>query len=301
MDLRSLGYFVAVVEERNFGRAAVRLHMTQPPVSRAIKQLETELGAELLRRSPTGVTLTAAGAALYEEVRTLLEQADHVRARVAAATGSTTITVGVLGDSVGEAGIRLAAAFRKRHSGVEVRIREADFTDPTTGLRAGLVDVAITRAPFDDTGISTHELGVEPMGVVLQADDPLASRTILRIEELADRQWLRLPEGTDPVWSAYWTGGGSSGTNPTGPVVRTVNECQQAILWNGTVGWSPVAHPVPEGLTCVPVADIPHSKLVVAWSTGTSNPLVQSFVHIARKTYKSAAQAGADCKVEPSA
>ncbi|MGC1287489.1 MAG: LysR family transcriptional regulator, partial [Streptosporangiaceae bacterium] len=77
MDLRSLRYFVAVAEERHFGRAAARLHMTQPPLSRAIKQLETDVGAPLLHRSPSGVTLTPAGAALYNEARDLLEHAEH--------------------------------------------------------------------------------------------------------------------------------------------------------------------------------------------------------------------------------
>src|SRR6185437_6902495 len=99
MDLRLLGYFVAVAEERHFGRAAARLHMTQPPLSRAIRQLETDLGALLLRRSPAGVTLTAAGTALYDEARTLLEQADHARTRVAAAAGTATFAIGVLADS----------------------------------------------------------------------------------------------------------------------------------------------------------------------------------------------------------
>src|SRR5438045_1838561 len=139
MDLRALRYFVAVAEERHVRSAEARLHMTQPPLSRAIKQLETELGAVLLHRTPTGVTLTAAGVALYDEARTLLEHAELARARVAAASGTATLTVGTLVDSAGQAGLRLAAAFRERHPGVHVRIREADFTDPTAGLRAGLV------------------------------------------------------------------------------------------------------------------------------------------------------------------
>src|SRR5437867_9551262 len=96
MDLRSLRYFVAVADELHFGRAAARLHMTQPPLSRAIKQLETDLGCVLLHRSPTGVALTPAGASLYDEARTLLAQADQVRARVAAAAGTATITIGTL-------------------------------------------------------------------------------------------------------------------------------------------------------------------------------------------------------------
>jgi len=174
MDLRSLRYFVVVAEELHFRRAAERLHMTQPPLSRAIRHLETDLGTVLLNRSSTGVTLTASGTELYDQARLLLEHAEQLRTRVTAAAGTATITVGTLVDSVEEAGTRLAVAFRQHHPGVDVLIREADFTDPTTGLRAGLADVALTRTPFDDTGISTRTLRSDPVGVVLRAADPLA-------------------------------------------------------------------------------------------------------------------------------
>src|SRR4030081_1482045 len=106
MDLRLLRYFVAVAEERHFGRAAARLHMTQPPLSRAIKQLETDLGVVLLHRSATGVELTPAGNVLYVEARTLLEQAEQTRARVTATAGAATLTIGTLGDSAGEISTR---------------------------------------------------------------------------------------------------------------------------------------------------------------------------------------------------
>jgi DNA-binding transcriptional LysR family regulator len=174
MDLRSLRYFVAVAEERHFGRAAARLHMTQPPLSRAIKQLETDVGALLLHRSPAGVTLTPAGTALYDEGRALLEQAEHARACVTAAAGTATFTIGTFADSGEEAGTGLGDAFRQRNPGVHVRVREADLTDPTTGLRAGLADVALTRMPFDRTGFSIRVLRSDPVGVVLRADDSLA-------------------------------------------------------------------------------------------------------------------------------
>ena len=308
MDLRSLRYFIAAAEERHIGRAAVRLHMTQPPLSRAIKALETELGTALLHRSPIGVTLTAAGTVLYDEARTLLEQAEQVRARVGAAAGAVTITVGILADSAEHAGTRLATAFRQRHPEVHVRIREADLTDPTTGLRAGLVDVALTRAPFDDTGISIHVLRSDPIGVVLRTDDPLARRDTLHLRDLADRRWFQLPVGTDSLWRAYWNGNPShrtpsdsavsngalsNGTVPAGgqrdgPVVRTVHECLQAVLWNGTIGLTPLADALPDGLTSVPLADMPPSRLVVAWNSADANPLVRSFAHLAAATYRSA-------------
>jgi DNA-binding transcriptional LysR family regulator len=277
MELRTLRYFVAVAEELHFGRAATRLHMTQPPLSRAIRQLETDLGAALLRRSPAGVTLTPAGTALYGEARTLLEHADRTRARVAAAAGDQTLTIGTLVDSVQLAGDRLAAAFRARHPEAGVRIREADFTDPTSGLRAGLVDVAVTRAPFDDAGITTRVLRTDPIGVVLRTDDPLAARATLRLADLAGRRWFRLPEGTDPVWRAYWTVAGPAGD---GPVVRTVQECVQAVLWNGTVGLAPLDHALTGGVTLVPLADMPPSRLVLAWRSADAGPLVRSFVEI---------------------
>jgi DNA-binding transcriptional LysR family regulator len=290
MDLRLLRYFVAIAEERHFGRAAARLHMSQPPLSRAIKQLEADLGAVLLRRSATGVTLTAAGQLLYDEARTLLEQADQARARVAAA-GVSALTVGTIADSADEAGTRLAAAFRQQNPGVDVRIREADFTDPTAGVRAGLADVAITRTPFDRTGITTLVLRSDPVGVVLRADDPLASREVVHVHDLADRQWFRLPEGTDPAWRAYWNGIRPGGKLRDGPVVRTITECLQGTLWNGTVGMMPTGHALPDGLTCVRLAGMPASRLVLAWNRASADRLIRSFTRIAAASYGPAASA----------
>src|SRR6202161_4189687 len=149
IELNHLRYFVAVAEELHFGRAAARLRMTQPPLSRAIKHLEIELGTLLLQRPPTGVALTPAGAVTLEEARALLAQADRMRARIAAVAGPASITIGILGD---------------RH-------------DP-----------------------AVRDLGPDPVGAVLRADDPLADRAHLELADLADRDWFQFPEGTDPVW-----------------------------------------------------------------------------------------------------
>lgn len=282
MELRTLRYFVAVAEELHFGRAATRLHMSQPPLSRAIRQLETEIGAALLNRSAAGVTLTPAGTALLEEARALLARADRVRVRVAAAAGAATLTVGILGDSTDPGARRLAAAYRSRHPGVEVRIRDTDLTDPTCGLRAGLVDVALTRGPFDETGLTVHELRADPVGAVLRADDPLARRDRLRLADLAGRRWFRFPDGTDPLWQAYWNGGEPR----KGPVVRAVQECLQAVLWNGTVGMTPLGHEPPGELVVVPLAGMAPSRVVAAWNENDPNPLLRSFVRIATAAYR---------------
>ncbi|MFC6079787.1 LysR family transcriptional regulator [Sphaerisporangium aureirubrum] len=282
MELRSLRYFVAVAEELHFGRAAARLHMTQPPLSRAIRHLETGIGAVLLHRSPAGVTLTPAGAALLDEARSLLDQADRLRVRVAAAAGAASITVGILGDSTDRAATRLAAAYRARHPDVEVHVRDTDLTDPTCGLRAGLVDVALTRGPFDETGLVVHDLRADPVGAVLRADDPLACHDHLELADLAGRHWFQFPDGTDPIWRSYWNGGEPR----EGPVVRAVQECLQAVLWNGTVGMAPLGHTPPEELAVVPLIDMAPSRVVAAWNKGDPNPLIRSFVQIAISAYR---------------
>lgn len=287
MDLRLLRYFVAVAEERHFGRAAARLHMSQPPLSRAVKQLEADLGTVLLHRTATGVTLTAAGTVLYDEARAVLEHVGRARARVAAA-GTASLTVGTIADSAEEAGTRLAAAFRQQNPGVDVRIREADFADPTAGVRAGLADVAVTRTPFDRTGISTLVLRSDPVGVVLRADDPLARREVVHVRDLADRPWFQLPEGTDPIWRAFWNGTKPGGTLRAGPVVRTITECLQGTLWNGTIGMMPMGHALPDGLACVRLAGVPASRLILAWNSASANPLTGSFTRIAAASYRAA-------------
>ncbi|GAA2331489.1 LysR substrate-binding domain-containing protein [Streptomyces kunmingensis] len=281
MELRTLRYFMAVAEELHFGRAANRLHMSQPPLSRAIKQLEADVGALLFIRAPTGVTLTAVGTVLFEEARALLDHADRVRIRVSAAAGASTITVGILGDATDPGVFRLAAAFRRSHPGIDIRIRDADLTDPTCGLRAQLVDVALTRAPFDETALTVRALRTDPVGVVLRADDPLARQGRLRLAELSDRRWFQFPQGTDPVWQSYWNGGRPR----EGPVVRAVQECLQAVLWNGTIGLAPLGHDLPAEFALVPLTDMAPSRVVAVWNEGDTNPLIRSFVETATAAY----------------
>ncbi len=291
VDLRGLRYFVAVAEERHIGRAATRLHMTQPPLSRAMRRLETDLGATLFDRTPAGVELTAAGRTLHDEARALIEQADRLQERVRTSAGRATLAIGSLADSADLVGGRLVGAFREQHPHVAVTIHETDLGDPSAGLRAGLVDVALTRLPFDDTGLRSHVLHVEPVGVVVRDDDPLAAESSVRIEELSGRHWVRLPPDGDQVWAAYWTG--PAGADRTGATMHTVQECLQSVLWNGMSALAPVDQVLPAGLVSVPADDRPPSRLVLAWPGSNPSPLVRSFVRIAAEVYRPHPDTGA--------
>lgn len=288
MELRLLRFFVAVAEEQHFGRAARRLHMTQPPLSRGIMQLENELAVALFDRTSRSVTLTTAGAALYPRACDLLEHADHVRASVHSLPRTHTLTIGTLGNTAEEVGSLLVAAFRKDHPDADVRIQESDLADPTLGLRDGRVDVALTRAPFEDDGIGFVVLRSDPVGVVLRIGDPLADRPQLRLADLQDQFWFRLPDDLDPAWRAYWNGDIPTDQVAEAPIARTVQECLQAALWNGLIGLAPVRQPVPKGLVIVPLVDKSPSDLVVAWNRSGQDPLVRSFCRIAAKTNTSA-------------
>ncbi|MFF7754962.1 LysR family transcriptional regulator [Streptomyces sp. NPDC007971] len=128
------------------GRRAHRLHMTQPPLSRALRRLEDELGVVLFERTRRGVVLTSAGTVLYEGAADLLSRAERLRSRLTDAA-SATLAVGTLADTAEHVGGRLVRLFRPRHPHVNVTIHESDLGDPTAGLRTGLVDVALTRTP----------------------------------------------------------------------------------------------------------------------------------------------------------
>ncbi len=257
--------------------------MTQPPLSRAIRELEDELGVTLFERTSKGVTLTPAGTVMYDESAALLEHADLLRTRVSAAAGATTLTIGTLADTAELVAGTLVTRFRARHPSIEVSIRESDLGDPTAGLGAGLVDVALTRTPFEDNGIGTRILRRIPVGVVLREDDPLAGRDSVSATDLTGRRWVRLPDNADPVWSAYWTGGPPEAASPT---VRTIQECLQAVLWNATSALAPLDQPLPAGLIVVPFRDRPPSHLVVAQPAKASNPLVRSFVQLAVDSFR---------------
>ena len=283
MDLRSLGYFVAVAEDLNVGRAAARLHMSQPPLSRAIQQLEVELGVELFTRSARGMTLTQSGHALLPEARDILARVGSLPELVAQASDARLLTIGTLADSLDHAGRELIDTFRRRNPGVEIRVVEGDLTDPTVGVDRGLADVALTRGPFRAAGIAVAEIRRDPIGVIMRDTDPLAARDRLSLDEVRGRRWFRLPESADPLWRDYWAGGRTD-TDGTDTVVRTVREAVQAVLWSDSVGLVPLTINRADGIAVVPVDGVAPSPLVVAWRRRDRRPLVHDFVDQASTT-----------------
>lgn len=190
MELRHLRYFVAVAEERHFGRAAERLRMAQPPLSQQIQALEAELGTRLFDRNRRKVELTAAGAALLPEARDILARAgDLGRLARAAADGEAGLLDIAFTGSVPFTEImpRILRAFRHRHPDVRVSLREMSTGSQIEAVAEGRLDIGFAR-PADSNlppGVEARRILREPLVLALPSDHPLAGRSELAMAEVA--------------------------------------------------------------------------------------------------------------------
>src|SRR5450432_266347 len=174
MELRHLRYFVTVAEELHFGRAAARLHMAQPPLSRQIQLLEAELGFQLFERSRRRVELTPAGGALLGGARQVFDTLDVAihDARSASQGESGRLVVGYPSSLAYSGLTELLRAFRSRVPGVEVTLRELSPGEQLSALKAGNLDVGFVRSSLDDPSLSAELVRREALMVVLPNDHP---------------------------------------------------------------------------------------------------------------------------------
>jgi DNA-binding transcriptional LysR family regulator len=188
MDLRQLRYFVAVAEERHYGRAAQRLHMSQPPLSMQIKALERELGIELLERTSRRVALTDAGRAFLERARTILGAVEEARevARGAEQGTQGRLEVGFISSatlSLLPPSIRL---FRERFGGVELELKELTSAQQIDALYEGGIRVGLVRLPLRAPGIRFEPVLEERLVVALPSGHALEDLDRLSLETIAD-------------------------------------------------------------------------------------------------------------------
>ncbi len=190
MDLRQLHYFIAVAEERSFSRAALRLHVSQPPLSTQLKALEDELGVRLLDRSNRGVSLTAAGQVFFDEVRAVLARLERGKAMARNAGQGEVGSLSIGFVSIADYGLLppTLKEFRSRYPGVEVQLHELTTDAQIREIRASRLDLGIGLGPIDATDLSfepvTREVLVlaAPTGHRLLADDKAVDLRLLANE-----------------------------------------------------------------------------------------------------------------------
>ncbi|WP_030438602.1 LysR family transcriptional regulator [Actinoplanes subtropicus] len=210
LDLRRLRYFTTVATELSFVRAAGRLHMTQPALSRQIRALEDDLGVLLLRRGPIGTALTRAGHQLLKDARPLLAAAVAAQRRAhLAAHEKSQFTVGL---PPGVIITPIVRRFKALARDVTVEVLHTAITGQADHLTSGAVDVCFVRLPLPDDTLETVPLFPEPRVAALAGDHPLAQAESLHIDTLAGYPLLQDPDEV-PEWRS---GLRRSGTGPAG-------------------------------------------------------------------------------------
>lgn len=195
MDLREMRYFLAVAEERNFGRAAERLHIAQPPLSRQIRALEEELGATLFVRTPKGVELTEAGQTLLEEVPNLLALAQRARERTRRAGQGLVgqLDVGLFGSGVLDVIPRMLARFHAQRPEVKIRLHNLTKAEQLQALHERRLSVGFNRLVPEEDGLVIEPILREPLVVAMPEGHPLAVRPSIPLTELEGQPMILYP------------------------------------------------------------------------------------------------------------
>ncbi|MFG2480641.1 LysR family transcriptional regulator [Streptomyces fagopyri] len=265
LETRELRYFTAVAEELHFGRAAERLGIAQPPLSRAIQQLERRLGVRLLERNRRGVSLTGAGEVLLHEGRAALDATAAAARRTRRAGGADSpggarnrLVLSVKAAAFHELLQKLLDAYAAEPDAAEIEVLPSGTCEQEEMLRDGRADVALLHAPFNSlAGFDSEELATEGQIAILPAGHHLAAHRTLTLADVSDVPGLPL---------ARWPRHGTYPPGP-GPEIRDQTQLAQLIALGRTVAvfpesaraWLWAEH------TAVPLTDAPPVVTHIAW------------------------------------
>jgi DNA-binding transcriptional LysR family regulator len=284
VHLRDLRYFVAVADELDFGRAAQRLLVAEPMLSRQITRLEHELRVALLNRG-SPLSLTEPGQALAASARSLLTDWDEARRTVADAAAATesVLRIGVHAPVHQEVLADLGARLRAHGPGWRLTTVQAGWHDPTCGLANGTADVAIVWLPAPGDQRYEHRiLTTERRHVALPRSHPLAARSSLSFAEVRDEPFIALPEEAGAV-RALWLGADHrDGAPPTvSAAAHNPGEALDAVA--GRIGVALIGESAAElharsGVVTVPVTDLPPAELALMWNASDRRDVIRDLV-----------------------
>ncbi|MFF1714487.1 LysR family transcriptional regulator [Streptomyces sp. NPDC058268] len=281
MESRPLRYFLAVAEELNFARAAERLGISPPPLSRAIRQLETELGVTLFERTTHSVALTPAGTVLLAEARIALDalQAAGRRAQ-RAASSDPKLVLAVKAD--GDAGLLepILARFAAEPAALPVAVRLCGWHEQPRLLRLGEADAALVHEPFDRTGLDAETLVAESRVAALATTHPLAARDRLSLADLDLRpgdvhQYVEDIRTESRDLAQLLTLVGLGGPIPLLPASVAARYPRPGVVYR-------------------PVQDAPPVTLAIAWPQQSCSTATAALVRAAASVAEEAREGGAD-------
>jgi DNA-binding transcriptional LysR family regulator len=288
VELRHLRYFLAVAEEGHFGRAARRLRIAQPPVSRQIQALEEELGFPLFDRTKRRIELTAAGKVFRERARRVLDGVEEaVTAARRASLGQTGRVAVGYPSSLAYSGLtELLRAFRAHSPDVDLVLREIPAQEQITALREGRLDVGLVRAPLAEPALASEPVRTEPLVVAMPADHRLARRSRVALRDLAREPFVGFPRASNaPFFDLLIRACHDAGFSPM--IVQEAPQLDIVSLVAAGYGVSLLPESVRnvprEGLVYKSLVDSPTTTLLVVWRRDDPSPVVRDFLAVVRR------------------
>ncbi|MEU5001602.1 LysR family transcriptional regulator [Streptomyces sp. NPDC021622] len=297
---RNLRYFAAVARELHFTRAAERLFVSQPALSKQIRMLERQLGADLFVRDRQGVRLTAVGSALLPHAQQVLEVWESGMAAVerAKAQERATLVVG-MSTRPGRGGLLPAvrSRFTEAHPAATIRLRQVSWEDPSAGLADGAADAAFIWLPLPDMArYAWLVVAEEPRHVALPEGHRLAARDEIDFADLLDEPFLALPESAGALRDYWLALDAREGRPPRiGAEIASTDETYEALVDGRGVclvatGNAPLI--TLGGIVTRPVRGITPSRFALAWRADDRRPLVRAYVTACKGALGPAAPGG---------
>lgn len=291
MELKQLKYFVAVAEERHFGRAALRVHISQPPLSMQIKNLENELGVRLFNRTSRRVDLTDAGVVFLEHARDVLNRIDQMTRQVCdAGKGKAgTLVVGFIGPAMDAFLPRIIRRFRESSPRIVLALHEMSTRAQMEALRSDTIHIGFIRLfnqEFDD--LAAEPVFSEPYVLALPDDHPLAGEKCISLKRLKDAPFIMYPRQTHPpLYDCMITAFQNAGFNPN-IVQDAVTKKTTVALVAAGIGLAVVPDSSKnirqDGIVFRPIDDpLPVVEIAVVRKKGNNSLLLESFLKTAQE------------------
>ncbi|NKF24784.1 LysR family transcriptional regulator [Solimonas marina] len=287
IDIRPLRYFVTLAETGHFGRAAARLHLSQPPLSRQLASLEAGLGVALIERGPRTFALTAAGERFYADAKAILKSVEQAagNARAAARGEAGSLAIGFTMCAAYSVAPGYARAFRAAYPGVNLALREAVSNDLAAQVLAGQLDAAIVLADVLPRGLTARTVVRDRLCVALPRRHRLAKAQRLKVGQLRDEPFVLAAATVAPtLHAAIIDVCRSAGFSPE---VRFEVQLQQTVI--SLVGEGVGLALVPASMRKLQLSDVVFRDLVGApridqqliWAPTHRNPCLERFLELA--------------------
>ncbi|MEM7273958.1 MAG: LysR family transcriptional regulator [Actinomycetota bacterium] len=289
VHLRDLRYFVAVAEELHFGRAAERLFVSQPVLSRQVARLEAQLDVVLFDRNRRKVELTSAGETLLPQAQALLTAWAETERNLRDAASATAATLRIgLQTSVGRGILAsLGAGLRQRRREWTIELNQQSWDDPTAGLATGTSDVAVCWLPLpDDAGYDSITIATEQRLIAVPSADPLAGLSSVTFAEIADRAMVALPRSAGALREHWLANDHRDQPAAVAATAHSAEEAMEAVA--AGIGSALISSGNAElyaraDVAFVPVDDLAPAELAIVWRSDDERPVVADLIEIARQ------------------